>query len=132
MANVPFFGTLLALLIGMNTTTATTATKTSSDLITTLRGLATVNTIAGRKAFEKAVTKIWDRLPAEQREGGWNPCGGEANDCDVSDLYDCEFFHRVPGVGLVVVVRMKRAEYVYALRNVGNYRVLVSLERDRG
>ena len=40
--------------------------------------------------------------------------------------------HRVPGVGLVVVVRMKRAEYVYALRNVGNYRVLVSLERDRG
>lgn len=109
-----------------------TTTKTSSDLIATLRDLARVNTVAGRRAFEKAVTKVWDRLPADQRAGGWNPCGGESADCDVSDLYDCEFLHRVSGVGLVVIVKFKRAEYIYALRNAGNYRVLVSLERDRG
>lgn len=114
----------------MNATTTTT--KTSSDLIATLRDLAGVNTATGRRAFEKAVTKIWNRLPADHREGGWNPCGGEANDCDVSDLYECEWLHRVPGVGTIVIVHMKRAEYIYALRNAGNYRVLVSLERDRG
>lgn len=59
-----------------------------------------------RTAYEKAVTRLWNR-PGDDAVS-YNPAGGEADDVDLHDLYDATELPRVPRVGRVAVVRHRQ------------------------